>query len=49
DSLQLKIWPLLNSHVIAPVIYTVLPLGKEAMAHDIMEKSEHIGKIILLP
>ncbi|WP_342226715.1 NAD(P)H-quinone oxidoreductase [Candidatus Liberibacter asiaticus] len=49
DSLQLKIWPLLNSHVIAPVIHTVLPLGKVAMAHDIMEKSEHIGKIILLP
>ncbi|MBY7649431.1 MAG: NAD(P)H-quinone oxidoreductase [Candidatus Liberibacter europaeus] len=49
DELLSNVWPLLNSHLINPVIYTVLPLEKVSVAHNIMERSKHIGKIILVP
>ncbi|AKK19860.1 NAD(P)H-quinone oxidoreductase [Candidatus Liberibacter africanus] len=49
DSLKLKVWPILNSHKIAPVIHTTLPLDEVITAHNIMEESKHIGKIVLLP
>ncbi|MEG8099372.1 NAD(P)H-quinone oxidoreductase [Candidatus Liberibacter brunswickensis] len=49
DALKFKIWPILNSQEIVPVIYKTLPLEEVIIAHNIMEKSEHIGKIILLP
>lgn len=39
--------PLLASGAVAPVIDTVLPLAEAARAHEIMEASNHIGKIML--
>ncbi|WKJ91829.1 NAD(P)H-quinone oxidoreductase [Methylomonas montana] len=42
-----KVWPLLGSGRIKPVIDSVFPLAKAAQAHERMESNQHIGKIIL--
>ncbi|WFP50910.1 NAD(P)H-quinone oxidoreductase [Methylomonas sp. EFPC3] len=42
-----KVWPLLESGQIKPVIDSVFPLGEADRAHRLMESSQHIGKIIL--
>jgi NADPH2:quinone reductase len=45
--LQEKVWPLLSSGKIKPVIDRVFDLGEAAKAHERLESSQHIGKIIL--
>ncbi len=42
-----KVWPLLASGQIKPVIHTTFALTDAAKAHQLMESSRHIGKIIL--
>jgi NADPH2:quinone reductase len=42
-----KVWPLLESGDIKPVIHTIFPLEEAGKAHQLMESSEHMGKIIL--
>ncbi|HEY8102803.1 MAG TPA: zinc-binding dehydrogenase, partial [Burkholderiaceae bacterium] len=46
--LKEKVWPLLESRQIRPVIYRTFPLEQTAQAHALMETSTHIGKIILV-
>ncbi|MCU6433060.1 NAD(P)H-quinone oxidoreductase [Undibacterium sp. Jales W-56] len=46
-NLREKIWPLLESGQIKPVIYQVFPLADAARAHALMESSSHVGKIML--
>ncbi|MGZ3238729.1 MAG: NAD(P)H-quinone oxidoreductase [Burkholderiaceae bacterium] len=46
--LKEKVWPLLDSRQIKPVIYQTFPLEQAAQAHALMETSEHIGKIVLV-
>ena len=41
------VMPFMNSRDIIPLIYQVLPLEEAAVAHRIMEASEHFGKIVL--
>lgn len=45
--LRERIWPLLESGKIKPVIYQVFNLEEAAKAHELMESSQHIGKIVL--
>ena len=45
--LKEKVWPLLETGKIQPVIDKVFPLEEAAKAHERMESSAHIGKIIL--
>ena len=47
-SLREKVWPLLESGKIAPVIFKTFPLAQAADAHRLMESSAHVGKIVLL-
>jgi len=47
QNLEKNIWPLLKSGEIKPIIYKVFPAGQAAAAHQLMESSEHIGKIVL--
>jgi putative PIG3 family NAD(P)H quinone oxidoreductase len=47
QSLREKVWPLLNSGRVAPVMYKTFPLAEAADAHRLMESSHHIGKIVL--
>jgi len=42
-----KVWPLLASGQIKPVIDSTFALSDAAKAHQLMESSRHIGKIIL--
>lgn len=42
-----KVWPLLSSGQIKPVIHSTFTLTEAALAHQLMESSQHIGKIIL--
>ncbi|MDP7392762.1 MAG: zinc-binding dehydrogenase, partial [Alphaproteobacteria bacterium] len=45
--LREKVWPLFASSKVKPIIDSVLPLSKAAKAHERIESSTHIGKIIL--
>jgi NADPH2:quinone reductase len=47
QSLAAKVWPLLESGSIKPVVACVFPLAEAAAAHTLMESSSHIGKIVL--
>jgi putative PIG3 family NAD(P)H quinone oxidoreductase len=45
-----RIWPLLPARdPIVPVIDSVYPFSRAAQAHERMEASAHIGKIVLVP
>lgn len=46
-ALQAKIWPLLASGAIHPVVHQTVPLERAADAHRLMESSQHIGKLVL--
>lgn len=46
-ALRARVWPLLNSGEIKPLIHKTFPLTHAAEAHRLMESSDHIGKIIL--
>jgi len=46
-SLREKVWPLIESKKIKPVIFRTFPLAQASEAHRLMESSQHIGKIIL--
>lgn len=46
-SLKEKVWPLVASGTIAPVIHATFSLSDASKAHELMETSGHIGKIVL--
>lgn len=46
-ALEEKVWPLLSSGRIRPQIHAVFPLKDASKAHEMLESSAHIGKIIL--
>ena len=43
------VWPLVEDGTVRPIVHTVLPLESAAEAHQLMESSAHIGKILLTP
>jgi NADPH:quinone reductase len=45
--LEKHVWPWLASGKVKPVIFKTFPLDQAAAAHALMERSEHIGKIVL--
>jgi len=47
DALKLRVWPLLESGRLRPVVDSVFPLEDAAKAHARMESSAHVGKIVL--
>ncbi len=42
-----QVWPLLESGQVKPVIHATFPLKDAKLAHQLMESSKHIGKIML--
>ena len=46
-ALQMKVWPLIEAGRCKPVIDSVFPLVDAAKAHQRIESSAHIGKIVL--
>ncbi|WDE95911.1 NAD(P)H-quinone oxidoreductase [Lentisphaera profundi] len=47
DDLEQYVWPLIEAGKMAPVIYKTFSLNEASKAHELMESSRHIGKIIL--
>ena len=46
-ALKEKVWPLLESGAIKPVIHSTFAAVDAAKAHALMESNQHIGKIVL--
>ncbi|MDA0341735.1 MAG: NAD(P)H-quinone oxidoreductase [Proteobacteria bacterium] len=46
-ALKAKVWPLLESGAVKPVLFKTFPMAEAASAHALMESSRHIGKIML--
>jgi len=46
--LQQHVWPLLEAGKVKPVVFRTFAMDQAAAAHALMERSEHIGKIVLL-
>ena len=46
-SLREKVWPLLETKTVRPLIDRTFPLADVAAAHRLMESGAHIGKIVL--
>jgi NADPH2:quinone reductase len=47
QSLKAKVWPLLESGAIKPVIHSTFAAADAAKAHTLMESNQHVGKIVL--
>jgi NADPH2:quinone reductase len=47
QALEAKVWPLVAAGKVKPVIDSTYPLARAAAAHERMESSQHIGKIVL--
>jgi putative PIG3 family NAD(P)H quinone oxidoreductase len=48
-ALKEKVWPLWEQGKLRTCTYKTFPLAEAAQAHALMESSQHIGKIILVP
>ena len=46
-ALKQKVWPLLSSGAIKPVVHSTFPAADAAQAHTLMESNQHVGKIVL--
>jgi putative PIG3 family NAD(P)H quinone oxidoreductase len=47
NSTVAAVWPAIEAGEVRPVIDRVLPLDQAAAAHELLESSEHIGKVLL--
>lgn len=42
-----KVWPLIENKIVKPIIYKTFSMYDVKKAHELMESSKHIGKIVL--
>ncbi|MBP6763518.1 MAG: NAD(P)H-quinone oxidoreductase [Rubrivivax sp.] len=47
QQLRARVWPLLESGSVKPIIHQVFQAAQAAQAHMLMESSAHVGKIVL--
>jgi len=47
SALREKVWPLLASRTVRPIVHSTFPAAEAAKAHALMESSQHAGKIVL--
>lgn len=45
--LRREIWPMLEAGTVKPIIHATFPLEQARAAHELMESSAHLGKIML--
>ncbi|WP_328989483.1 NAD(P)H-quinone oxidoreductase [Kribbella sp. NBC_01245] len=43
------VWPLVEAKKVQPIVHQVLPLADVRTAHEILEQSSHVGKVLLTP
>lgn len=48
EGLRREIWPLLDDGTVKPQIHATFPLEQAREAHELMESSAHLGKIMLV-
>ncbi len=48
EAVRDKVWPLLEAGTLKPIVHATFPLEDARQAHELMESSAHIGKILLL-
>jgi putative PIG3 family NAD(P)H quinone oxidoreductase len=48
-AVRAHVWPDVERGVVRPVVDRRLPMSRAAEAHRVVEASEHIGKVLLLP
>jgi NADPH:quinone reductase-like Zn-dependent oxidoreductase len=41
------VWPLIGAKKVRPIVFETLPLSQVRRAHQILESSAHIGKVLL--
>lgn len=41
------VWPLIESGQVRPVVHATVPLAEAARAHELLDDSEHVGKVVL--
>jgi putative PIG3 family NAD(P)H quinone oxidoreductase len=46
-ALRENVWPMLESGAVRPALYRTFPLEQAREAHELMESSAHLGKIVL--
>ena len=49
NEVEKNVWPVIAAGKVKPIIYKSFPLSEAGEAHRLMESSEHIGKILLVP
>ncbi|TKY71636.1 Quinone oxidoreductase PIG3 [Spatholobus suberectus] len=49
SEVEKNVWPAIAEGKVKPVVYKSFPLSEAAEAHRLMESSQHIGKILLVP
>jgi NADPH:quinone reductase-like Zn-dependent oxidoreductase len=42
------VWPLVASGRVRPVVHARLPMPEAARAHEILDASAHVGKVLLV-
>jgi putative PIG3 family NAD(P)H quinone oxidoreductase len=47
EALREKVWPLLDSGAVKPLVHATFPMEHTRAAHELMESSAHLGKIIV--
>ena len=47
NALVREVWPRLESKEIKPTIYRVLPIEEAEAAHEILQRGENVGKVVL--
>jgi NADPH2:quinone reductase len=47
QALRTKVWPMIESAAIKPVIFKVFAAEDASKAHTLMESNQHVGKIVL--
>ncbi len=47
QQLEERVWPLIEAGTVRPVIHSTFPFEEAWRAHELMESSQHIGKIVL--
>jgi len=45
--LKEKVWPLLETGKVKPIIYKTFPLREAVAAHAELERADHVGKVML--
>jgi putative PIG3 family NAD(P)H quinone oxidoreductase len=49
DEVKKYVWPLVESGKVKTIIDTTFPLGEASKAHELLESSTHMGKVLLTP